>query len=398
MFLPRHSHGRQNLGPTGPKPADERARRIREMREKLWKTRKGEIRVLVVDALPANVHLVGNILRKMGYGVLSATSGRVALETALAKHPDLILLDLLLPEIDGVDLCHELKAHPATRKIPVIFLTTANHDEDVTRAFNAGAVDFVTKPFNQAELKARVRAHIDLKLTHDQLEEVSREKSNLMHMAAHDLRNPLNIIQMNLDILMMSGGNSAKLSMHLTSMAQMVQRMHLLLKNVLSVQVIESGKQSLHLEIMEVGELLRRILSAQQLLAAKKEIVISVQLPAQKVELCIDPSAFAQIVENLLTNAIKFTPPGGRTGLELRSCSSGWELVVWDTGPGIHPEDEAKLFEKFAKLRNKPTAGEGSTGLGLSIVRQLADGMGGRIRYEPNPAGGSRFIVEFPSV
>ena len=158
--------------------------------------------ILVVDDISKNLQVVGTLLRKEGYRIVPATSGAQALERVRAETPDLILLDLMMPDMDGLEVCRRLKADPSTLSIPVIFLTASNEMEHLVQGFEVGAVDYVTKPFNPPELLARVRTHLELKHARDtivrygqELSLLNEEKNEFMGIAAHDLRSPLGTIQ-----------------------------------------------------------------------------------------------------------------------------------------------------------------------------------------------------------
>src|SRR5262245_19131916 len=151
-------------------------------------------RVLVVDDVMQNLQVVGTMLREEGYDVMPAGSGPQALERVRVRVPDLILLDLMMPEMDGLEVCRRLKTDPATQRIPIIFLTASNEMEHLVTGFGAGAVDYVTKPFNGPELLARVKTHLELKLARERLRQMNDEKNEFMEIAAHDLRNPLSEI------------------------------------------------------------------------------------------------------------------------------------------------------------------------------------------------------------
>src|ERR1041385_7584080 len=151
-------------------------------------------RVLVVDDITKNLQIVGTMLRNAGYEVMPTTSGAQALERVRVQLPDLILLDLMMPEMDGLAVCERLKADPLARQIPIIFLTASNEMEHLVKGFEAGAVDYVTKPFNPPELLARVRTHVELKQARPRLREMNNEKNEFMGIVAHDLRSPLTAI------------------------------------------------------------------------------------------------------------------------------------------------------------------------------------------------------------
>ncbi|MGC4073421.1 MAG: response regulator [Nibricoccus sp.] len=151
--------------------------------------------VLVVDDIQRNVQLVGATLTREGYEVLFATSGEQALERLQARQPDLVLLDLMMPGMDGMEVCRRIKRDPRTVTLPVIFLTAANEAELAAKALSEGAVDFINKPFNTAELLARVRTHVDLKRTRDELQRIIAQKNELMSAVAHDLKNPISSVR-----------------------------------------------------------------------------------------------------------------------------------------------------------------------------------------------------------
>jgi len=157
--------------------------------------------VLIVDDVTKNLQVVGTILRTAGLAVIAATSGTEALEGARLQPPDLILLDLMMPVMDGLEVCRRLKADPLTAQIPVIFLTASNEMEHLVAGFQAGAVDYVTKPFNPPELLARVRTHLELKQARQRLREMNDEKNEFMGIAAHDLRSPLTALKGYLEMI-----------------------------------------------------------------------------------------------------------------------------------------------------------------------------------------------------
>src|SRR5438105_10835989 len=204
-------------------------------------------RILVVDDVSKNLQVVGTMLRNQGYDVMPATSGRQALERVALEVPDLILLDLMMPEMDGLEVCRRLKAEPLTEQIPIIFLTASNEMEHLVKGFEVGAVDYVTKPFNPPELLARVRTHLELKHARQRLREMNDEKNEFMGIAAHDLRSPLNAIKGYSEMVL----EDAKLD---PEQAELVGRIHEaskrmveMVQNLLDVNAIERGEMNLNL-------------------------------------------------------------------------------------------------------------------------------------------------------
>lgn len=355
-------------------------------------------RILVVDDISKNLQVVGTILRNEGYHVMPATSGLQALERVSAQPPDLILLDLMMPEMDGLEVCSRLKAEPLTRQIPVIFLTASNEMEHLMKGFEAGAVDYITKPFNAPELLARVRTHLELKHARERLREMNEEKNEFMGIAAHDLRNPLSAIQGYAEMIIEDAqslahrdleGNGQRIREAAKRMTEMVQ-------NFLDANRIERGELKLNMAISDLSPLLQSVLESQSPHATAKGQMIQLELPPTPTLALADVSITLQVFENLVSNAVKYSPPGKKIFVRLKAEAGVVRFEVEDQGPGLSKEDQKKLFGKFARLSAKPTGGEHSTGLGLSIVKRLVEAMNGKVWCESELGMGAKFIVTIP--
>jgi two-component system, sensor histidine kinase and response regulator len=355
-------------------------------------------RILVVDDISKNLQVVGTILRNEGYHVMPATSGLQALERVSAQPPDLILLDLMMPEMDGLEVCSRLKADPFTRQIPVIFLTASNEMEHLMKGFEAGAVDYITKPFNAPELLARVRTHLELKHARERLREMNEEKNEFMGIAAHDLRNPLSAIQGYAEMIIEDAqslahrdleGNGQRIREAAKRMTEMVQ-------NFLDANRIERGELKLNMAISDLSSLLQSVLETQSPPATAKGQMIQLELPPTPTLALADVSITLQVFENLVSNAVKYSPPGKKIFVRLKAEAGVVRFEVEDQGPGLSKEDQKKLFGKFARLSAKPTGGEHSTGLGLSIVKRLVEAMNGKVWCESELGIGAKFIVTIP--
>ena len=355
-------------------------------------------RILVVDDISKNLQVVGTILRNEGYHVMPATSGLQALERVSAQPPDLILLDLMMPEMDGLEVCSRLKADPLTRQIPVIFLTASNEMEHLMKGFEAGAVDYITKPFNAPELLARVRTHLELKHARERLREMNEEKNEFMGIAAHDLRNPLSAIQGYAEMIIEDAqslahrdleGNGQRIREAAKRMTEMVQ-------NFLDANRIERGELKLNMAISDLSPLLQSVLETQSPHATAKGQMIQLELPPTPTLALADVSITFQVFENLVSNAVKYSPPGKKIFVRLKAEAGVVRFEVEDQGPGLSKEDQKKLFGKFARLSAKPTGGEHSTGLGLSIVKRLVEAMNGKVWCESELGMGAKFIVTIP--
>lgn len=362
-------------------------------------------RVLVVDDVPKNLQVVGTMLRNAGYAVMPATSGARALEGIRVQLPDLILLDLMMPEIDGLEGSPLVKADPVTREIPIVFLTASNEMEHLVQGFEAGAVDYVTKPFNPPELLARVRTHIELKLARERLRELNEEKNEFMGIVAHDLRNPLGAIKGYAEMIAEDAGTFRSASpAELNNVRQgledcagrirnSAERMLEMVQNLLDANRIERGEIHLNLAPTELGHLVSSVIESQRPRAVAKQQSLHFQSDGSPITATADSNVMVQVLENLISNAVKYSPPGKTIVVRLKKEESNAICEVQDEGPGLSPEDRKKLFGKFARLSAKPTGGEHSTGLGLSIVKRMIEAMGGRVWCESEPGKGATFIV-----
>jgi two-component system sensor histidine kinase/response regulator len=358
--------------------------------------------VLIVDDITKNLQVVGTILRQAGYAVTPATSGAEALDGLREHLPDLILLDLMMPEMDGLEVCRRLKTDPLTQPIPVIFLTASNEMEHLVRGFEVGAVDYVTKPFNPPELLARVRTHLELKHARDtivrygqELSRLNEEKNEFMGIAAHDLRSPLNAVkgysEMVLEDPALARENAELIKRIQVAAARMVE----MVQNLLDANRIERGEMKLNLAPTDLVPALHSVVETQRPHAAAKQQTLHLDSESAALVVHLDPIVTVQILENLVSNAVKYSPRGNDIFVRLKRHAPGVRVEVQDQGPGLSAEDQKKLFGKFARLSAKPTGGEHSTGLGLSIVKKMVEAMNGKVWCESELGRGATFIVEF---
>ena len=351
--------------------------------------------VLVVDDQAANIQTVGTLLNSMGYDVMSATSAEQALQRLAARLPDLILLDMMMPGVSGLDLCRRLKAKPQWEEIPVIFLSAAGEVPIITAALDAGAVDYVTKPFHRAELLSRIRTHLDLKAARDELRRVAEDKDELLGLLAHDFKKHLAAMQVHAEFLSKSTAAlppaatdcAATISRESTRMARSVQE---LLANQSAL------RQAVQPSLFNAAEIAADAAVAIRPLAEAKGQTLTIVLPLVPPMISADAAALRQVLDNLLSNAVKFSPSGGRLGLSVSAGGGEVTMEVQDSGPGFTREDESRAFQRYTRLSARPTAGETSTGLGLSIAKRLTGLMGGRLTLE-TAAGIGRVTLHLPA-
>jgi two-component system, sensor histidine kinase and response regulator len=354
-------------------------------------------RVLVVDDIAKNLQVVGTMLRKEGYEVMPATSGADALEGVRVQAPDLILLDLMMPEMDGLEVCRRLKADPTVAGLPIIFLTASNEMEHLVKGFEAGAVDYITKPFNAPELLARVRTHLELRQARERLRELNEEKDEFMGIAAHDLRSPLNAVKGYSEMVLEDPALGRENAALMQRIHEAAARMAEMVQNLLDANRIERGEMKLNLAPTDLAPALNSVIEEQRSRAAAKQQTIHLEIEPGPARVLVDPSVAVQVLENLVSNAVKYSPSGREIFVRLQKHPAEMRVEVQDQGPGLSAEDQKKLFGKFARLSAKPTGGEHSTGLGLSIVKKMVEAMNGKVWCESELGRGATFIVEFPA-
>ncbi|HYF37071.1 MAG TPA: hybrid sensor histidine kinase/response regulator [Prosthecobacter sp.] len=353
--------------------------------------------VLVVDDQVKNIQIVGTILTKEGYEVIPATSGLQALQRTAARLPDLVLLDVVMPEMDGFEVCRRLREHPDTAGLPVIFVSAANDSETIVRGLEAGGMDYITKPFNKAELLARVRTHVDLQRARETTARFLREKEQLVSMVAHDLKNPLSAIRLSAQVAHElppeKAGRTTELLEHIV---ETCDRMLNFIDRFLSSRALEKESEAIiptPLPLREIEEALK----AWQAQAKKKGITLTLELPGREAEVMGDAMAVRQILDNLMSNAIKFSPPGTEVAVRLALEEKAVVVTIEDEGPGFTESDLAHLFEDYRRLTARPTGDEPSTGLGLAIAKRAADRMGTTLTIGNREGhAGSRSRFELP--
>jgi two-component system, sensor histidine kinase and response regulator len=354
-------------------------------------------RILVVDDQPANIQIVGAVLGKLGHEIIPASDGATALKRVALRMPDLILLDLLMPGQNGCEVCLQLKLNPDWRDIPVIFLSAADDKDLIVRALNSGGVDYITKPFNQAELISRVKTQLALKAARDRLKQLAEDKDELLGILAHDLKNYLGGINMSAELMrgQIENLKNERLSQLLANTIRSSGLAMAFVKEFLANAATDHGF-TLKSAAVNLADIAANAVQQYQEAARQKKIRIQTDFPAETVPALADFSALDQVLDNLISNALKFSPPEKQIFVSVRSVNHHAECVIRDEGPGFTPEDKAKMFRRYGRLSARPTGGEPSTGLGLSIVRKLVQGMKGELLCESAPGSGATFTVRLP--
>jgi two-component system sensor histidine kinase/response regulator len=371
-----------------------------------FSTLKGR-KLLAVDDDRMNIRILSGILKAEGYALIDAASGEKALEAYAASPPDLVLLDVMLPGIDGFETCRRLKTTYGEKCAPVIFVTAKNEADDVVQGLGAGGADYLIKPYKAKEVLARVRLHLhnqilseQQKALNEQLSRANAAKNRFLGMAAHDLRNPLASIRGLAEFLV--EGAVGPLTPDQVELVNTIhdasQSMLKLVNELLDVATIESGELKLSLESHNLSELVAKSVALTNMEASKKKTHVNFEAAGAPVMLPIDPAKIRQVVDNLLSNAVKYSPPGSSVSASVRAdaARAACILAVRDQGPGIPEGERDRLFKDFGTLSVKPTGGEKSTGLGLAICRKIVEAHRGTIVAENLPARGCEFRVTLP--
>ena len=351
--------------------------------------------ILVVDDQAANVRVVGTLLGRKGYTVIPAHSGLEAVAAAEQQTPDLILLDMMMPGMDGFELLAALREIPGLHKVPVVFLTAAQDRDLLLRAFDAGAVDYVTKPFMPEELLARVDAHIGLKLTRDRLERVARERQELVNLVAHDLKNPLSSVLFATEMLQLPDCKPERAPRYLQIIHESATDAIGYIRSYLESQ--SQVTQHATAQSADLRSALDWVAQRYELQLEARGMQITVLAPENVGQVAISPMVLRQVVENLVSNAMKYAATGGELELAVQASSPGyWRMLARDRGPGIPAPLQRELFKPFRRLTDVDPAAGLSSGLGLSLAKQIIANAGGNLWYEDREGGGSCFVIELP--
>jgi signal transduction histidine kinase len=348
--------------------------------------------VLIVDDNPINLKVIANCLSKPGYKVIAADDGPSAIELSEKAQPGIILLDVMMPGMDGYETCAILKSKKETRDIPILFLTARSETADKVNGFHVGGADYITKPYQETEVLARVRTHLTIASQNRRLQAMLAERERFMKIAAHDLRNPLSII-----LLLASlenkepGADNA-----FTKIERAASHMKNIIDDFLCLQVLgaEGGSAASSLELKGLME---QIIDQQGAAAQSKGIKLTLDYAPSQRSALGTPGHVHQILTNYASNAIKYSPRETQVALSARQIGNTWRIEVQDQGPGVPPAERNQLFVEFGRISNKPTGGESSTKLGLAVVKRLAEVQGGAVGASFPETGGSVFWVEIPA-
>jgi signal transduction histidine kinase len=362
--------------------------------------------VLIVDDNPNNIQVVATIMAEYGYELGIAMNATEAYKFLEANTPELILMDADMPEVNGFEVCSTLKKDLLYQNIPIIFLTAKSDKEDVVNAFDLGAVDYITKPFNRKELIARVRTHLSLKRTKDELEKKNLElekalemKDEFLSLVSHEFRTPLNVISSAIQALSYIYGSELpyKAKQYLSMIRQNTFRQLRLVNNLLDITRVNAGRFKVNKKNIDIVFLTNAIVESVHTYAAQKTIDIKfINLLGEKI-IGIDEEKYERILLNLLSNAIKFTAEGKSITVALSSIENQICVEVKDNGIGIPANKLDIIFERFGQVDSSLSRQAEGTGIGLSLVKKFTEALEGSISVKSETGKGSTFTILLPS-
>ena len=360
-------------------------------------------KILIIDDQVDNFEIMEAFLSNDAYQLYYASSGTKAFSLLETLEPDVILLDIMMPEMDGIEVCTRLRNNDIYQSIPIIMVTALNTKEDLAHALEQGANDFVTKPINSLELCSRVRAHLRTKAQHDELkrllklrEEALEMREDLSNMIVHDLRNPLATIVLAAGIVQLYMDRLDQRPLVIKKVAQILESGHKLeemIDGLLLMAKLESGKILFNATPTDLYELGLEALKDFELVANSRQIQLIGELPEPNKTVLTDTTILRRVIDNLLSNALKFSPEGSQVTLTLQYLSENhFRVQVADRGKGISQADKEKIFEKFEVGSLKKNTSQ--TGLGLAFCKIAIEAQGGTLAIADNTPQGAIFIME----
>ncbi|ETR71151.1 MAG: response regulator receiver sensor signal transduction histidine kinase [Candidatus Magnetoglobus multicellularis str. Araruama] len=353
--------------------------------------------ILVVDDNPTNIELLLVYLHENKYRILVTRDGPNALKRAVSAKPDLILLDIMMPGMNGFETCEQLKNNPETNNIPIIFMTALTDIDTKLKGFELGAVDYITKPFQRAEVSARISTHLTIQEQKTKLAQLNASKDRFFSIVAHDMKGAFGSLMNFTQYISKSFDEWTRedLKRLIRDMCKSTEKNYKLLENFLEWSRFQLGATPFRPSNVLLEYIIVQAIQLYQAHADSKSIQITYDFSSETY-IQGDPQMLATIFRNLISNAIKFTHNGGTIQLDCNNLGNDLEIIIADDGCGMDKETVDKLFYLDKKHQTEGTAGEKGTGLGLLLCKDLLEKHKGRIRVNSKKGEGTQFRIYLP--
>ena len=372
-------------------------------------------KILIVEDNQENIDLLVYFLRPHGYEIIAVTDGVQALEAVQKENPDIILLDIMLPKLDGFGVCERLKKDKKTQFIPIIMLTALKELKDKIKSLEVGADDFLTKPFENVELLARVRSLIRLKEYHDRLEKTNAElakkneslmrmdqfKEELINLIVHDMKNPLFVIQGNLQMMKMSMADLSTefLNKYTSRIERSAQQLLRMVVNLLDISRLEEGTMVLKKDTVNFNDIISEIVDRLKEYPENKNKKILLNLDIDICQLVFDKSVIERVVENMITFSSNNVSDEGSVEIETHKLDDQEiQFSIQDNGTQIPAKYKEKIFEKFSQAEIKSEGYRVERALGLTFCKLAVEAHGGNMWLDPDIKVGNRFVLKLTSL
>lgn len=369
-------------------------------------------KILIVDDNKDNVDLIAYFLKSQNYDIISAFDGVQGLEKVEQEKPDIILLDIMLPKMDGFKVCERIKKNPATMFIPVVMITSLKELKDKIHSLEVGADDFISKPFDNVELLTRVKSLLRIKKFHDELENKNRElaekneilrridqfKDELSHLIVHDMKNPLFVIQGNLQMMTMGMDPSASelMKKYVDRIDRSTKHLLRMVLNLIDVSKIEAGTMQLNLELANLNELVKKCTSKIWEYPENESKKINLELVSEIPLLKLDSSVMERVIDNLMQFAVSNVTTDGVVDIKTSKKDDIVTLEIHDHGVQIPQKFRKSMFDKYSQVEIKNEGYRVGRGLGFTFSKLSVEAHNGKLEIDENNKVGNSFLITLP--
>lgn len=364
-------------------------------------------KVLIVEDKQDNIDLISYFLKSQNYEIMVAMDGEKAMEMITIDPPDIILLDIMLPKMSGFDVCERVKKNPSTRFIPVIMITALKDLKDKVKSLEAGADDFITKPFENVELLTRVKSLLRIKKYHDELEAKNAElkkmdqfKDELAHLIVHDMKNPIFVIQGNLQMMGMgiSEPNGKLLKKYIDRIERSTQHLLKMIINLIDISKLEAGKMKLNRELIRMNDVIETCVKKISEFPENAGKNVSLSLSPEIPSSYLDNSVIERVFDNIITFSVSNITPDGKVQISTKYENETLICEIEDDGMHIPEKFQQSIFEKYSQVEIKNEGFRLGRGLGFTYSRLAVQAHDGVLYLDENFASGNKFLLQLPKV